>query len=211
MIFFLFITFICAIALAFLFLKKFTLPKFKDSRKIMIFVIAILLLPVFVLLFMKTTKGFIPLPMGVRHLIHRAISPEGLYEPIVTDNFLFYKKGFTRTYSLHPKYLDFYNIGFLVKNGSLSSKYKFSGKVKADFYWKNKLLFSKEITSHISAAYSDNDLKYFSDVLLLHFEIPFQGKYTDDISVKLTVLEPDKNLKQYGDSIRLFIGVSPTS
>lgn len=193
---------ICFFVLAFFFLKK-----FKNSKKIKIFAIAILLLPVFVLLFIKTTKGFIPLPMGLRQLMYLAMPPDDLYEPIVKDNFLFYEKGFTKTYSLQPKYLVSYNIGFLIESGNLSSKYKFSGKVKVDFYWKGKLLFSKEITSHISASYADNDLKHFSDVRLLRFEIPFQGKYIDDISMRLTVLEPDENLKQYGDSIKLFIKV----
>lgn len=206
--FLLLIFIVCIIGLVLFIVSSSKGPKKKKRR---IIAVAILCLPLIMLTFMKITKGFISLPMGVRHLIHRAMPPEGLYEPIVEDNFLFYKKGFAKTYSLKPKYLDFYNIGFLVENSDLSSKYKFSGKVKADFYWKDKLLFSKEITSQISAAYSDNDFKYFSDVLLLHFEIPFQGKYTDDISVKLTVLEPDENLKPHGDSIKLFIGVSPIS
>ncbi len=142
-----------------------------------------------------------------KHILYLVFPPKDLYEPIVKDNFLFYEKGFTKTYSLQPKYFVSHNIGFLIESGNLSSKYKFSGTVKVDFYWKDKLLFSKEITSHISAAYSNNDLKHFSDVRLLCFEIPFQGKYANEISVRLTVLEPDENLKQYGDSIKLFIGV----
>ena len=178
----------------------------KRTIKLITTILSITILGIFAVIFMKI---LIFPTVGTRHLLHLASPPEDLYKPIITDDFLFYEKGFTRTYSLQPKYLDFYNIGFLVENCNLSSKYKFSGKVKVDFYWKDKLLCSKQIISQISAAYSNSDLKHFSDVLLLSFEIPFQGKYKDDISVRLTVLEPDEGLKEYGDSIKLFIGVSP--
>lgn len=203
---FLLIFLICITGLILFFASDSKRPK-KQKRRIV--AVAILLLPLVMFAFMKITKGFVPIPLWVRSITHSIFVPKDLYEPIVTDNFLFYEKGFTKTYTLKPKYLDFYVIGFLVENRNLPSKYKFSGKVRTDFYWKDELLFSKEITSHIAAAYSDNDLKYFSDVLLLDFEIPFQGRYKDDISVRLTVLEPDDGLKEYGDSIKLFIGVSP--
>ena len=100
-----------------------------------------------------------------------------------------------------------YNIGFSAETNDLPSKYKFNGKIKADFYWKDKFLFSKEITSLISASYANNDIEHYSDVRLLRFEIPLQRKYKEDISVQLTVLEPDESLKQYGDSIKLFVKV----
>ncbi len=34
--------------------------------------------------------------------------------------------------------------------------------------------------------------------------------YKDDISITLTVLEPDQELKKYADSIKLYIAVSAT-
>jgi len=193
---------ICIVVLAFLFVKR-----FRKNRKMGIVLISLLVLFALAILIVKIERGFIPLPMGLRQLMYLAMPPKDLYEPIVTDNFLFYEKGFTKTYLLRTKYLTLYNIGFLVKTNNLPSKYKFNGKVKADFYWKDKFLFSKEIASLISASYANNDLEHFSDVCLLCFEMPVQGKYKDDISVQLTVLEPDESLRQYGDSIKLFIGV----
>ena len=177
------------------------------SKKTRKFTIVILILPILVLLSLRAIKGFIPLPNGVRNLVYLAMPPEDLYEPILEDNFLLYEKGFTKTYSLKFKYLVSHHIGFLVKNRDSSSQYKFSGKVRADFFWKDKLLFSEEMTSHFSAGYAGGDMKDFSDVRLMRFDIPLQGKYKDDINVRLTVLEPDESLKQYGDSIRLFVKV----
>jgi len=154
-------------------------------------------------------RNFVFQSVGTQHVLHLAFPPEDLYKPVASDNFLFYEKGFTKEYALEPQYIDLYSIGFFVEKNNLPSTYKFKGKVKAEFFYKNKLLFRKEIISINSAGYADKESKYFKDVDLLSFDIPFQGKYKDDISIRLTVLEPDESLKEYGDAIKLFIRVSP--
>lgn len=64
---------------------------------------------------LKLMYGFLPFPIGVRHLMHLFISPTDLYEPIVTDNFLFFQRNYSKTYSLKPKYFDFYDGGVFYK------------------------------------------------------------------------------------------------
>ncbi len=160
------------------------------------------------ILFVKAMKGFIPLPIGIRHLIHLVIQPKDLYQPIIIDDFLFYEKGFTKTYFLEPKYLDIYEIGFLAEKADISSKYKYKGKIKAEFFWKGKLLFDRIVSSYNAAWSVNGDTEHFKEISLLKFEIPLQGKYKNDITIKLTVLEPDQELKKYADSIKLYIAVS---
>ena len=179
----------------------------KKGKRRMI-AVAILLLPLIMLAFVKITKGFVPIPLWMRSITHSIFEPEDLYKPIVTDDFLFYEKGFTRTYTLKPKYLDYYMIGFVSGKQNISREYKVKGKLKAEFFWKDKFLFEKVATSQCAFWQSDNDHAHYKGIDLIDFEVPLNGKYKDDISVRLTVLEPDEGLKEYGDSIRLSIAVS---
>lgn len=174
--------------------------------------IIVILLLVFVIVgvTVKVVKGFIPFPIGIRHLYHLIIAPDDLYHPIVTDNFIFYDKGFMKTYILHPKYLDIYDLGILSLNKDISSKYKFRGKLLVEFLWRDKLLFKRVADSIVTAWYVEGDMAKYKEVSLMNFEIPLLGRYKDDISVRISVLEPDQVLKKYGDSIMLYIAVSAT-
>ena len=60
------------------------------------------------------------------------------------------------------------------------------------------------------AWYAKDDMNYYKEISLFKFDIPLQGKYTNDLSVKLTVLEPDQEIKKFNDSIKLYIRVSST-
>lgn len=157
---------------------------------------------------LRPIKGFISLPIGIRHLLHLIITPKDLYEPIVIDNFQFYEKGFSKTYLLQLKYLDIYEVGFFSDKKDIQATYKFQGKLKAEFFYEDKFLFEKMATSWRTAEYVDGDMKYFKKISLIDFEIPIKGRYKENISVKLTVLEPDKQSEIFGDSIKLYISVS---
>ena len=181
------------------------MPK-KGKRRVT--AVAILLLPLIMLAFVKITKGFVPIPLWARSITHSIFEPEDLYKPIVTDDFTFYEKGFTRTYALKPKYLDYYMISFISGKQNISREYKVKGKLKAEFFWKDKFLFEKVATSQRAFWQSDNDHAHYKGIDLIDFEVPLNGKYKDDISVRLTVIEPDEQLREYGDTIKLIIGVS---
>ncbi len=153
-------------------------------------------------------RGEFFMPMGIRHLYHQIINPNDLYEPIVLDYFPIDKKEFSKKYALKPKYFDYYDIGLLNENGKISSKYKFDGDLLVEFFWKNKILFKKNITSIKSAIYFDKELKNYKKISLAHFEIPLNKKYTKDISVKITVIKEDKKLKNLGEMLKLYIVVN---
>lgn len=156
----------------------------------------------------KSVKGFLPLPIWIRHLIHLTIEPKNLYQPIVSDKFLFYEQGVSKTYSLVPTYFDFYEVGFVVDGIGIDSTYKFKGKIKAEFYWKDSLLFERVITSMDQAWYKENDMHHYNKIALLKFGMPLLNKYAKDISIKLAVIDPDMQLKGVADSINLYIAVS---
>jgi len=156
----------------------------------------------------KSINGFLPVPIWIRHLIHLMVEPKDLYRPIVTDNFIFYEQGITKTYNLAPYYFDKYEIGFFVEGIGIEATYKFKGKIKAEFYWKDNLLFDRVIDSMDQAVYKEKDMAHYKKVSLLGFEIPLLNKYAEDISIRLRVIEPDMQLKSFGDSINLYIAVS---
>ena len=145
---------------------------------------------------------------GIRHLVHLITQPKDLYEPIVVDAFPFWELGFSKSYSLVPKYMDIYEIGLLATDENLSSKEKFTGKVKVEFLCKDKIISEHEITAIHGGVYAGKDMTRYKKVSLMSFEMPVQGKYKKDISVRMTVLKSDQNLKKYGDSLQMYIAVS---
>ena len=149
-------------------------------------------------------------PIFLRHLYHLLSPPKELYKPIITDHFLFDKIKFQKTYTLHPKYYDFYDLSIVFLDKNISSKYKFTGKLLVELLYKDTVVSKHIADSIVTAAYVGNDMSIYNKIALLNFEIPFVGKYKDNISVRITVLEIDQELKKYSDSIVLQIGVSPT-
>ena len=165
---------------------------------------------IFIFLSLKIGMQSFYLPVGFWHMMHLFLPPKDLYENIVEDKFLFWEDDFSKTYNIIPVHSDFYDLGFICKKDYLPSTYKFSGKIKVEFFYKKDLLFEKTVTSWKTAGYVKGNSNYFSKVALLHFKIPLKNKYKKDIRAKLTVIEADEFLKQFQDSVKLFIGVSPT-
>jgi hypothetical protein len=152
--------------------------------------------------------GGLRVTAGVMHLVHLVFPPKALYEPIVVDAFPFWTEGFSKTYSLAPIHKDIYEVGLLATNVNLSSKAIFTGKVKVEFLWQDMVVSECEITAIQGGVYAGKDMTRFRKASLMHFKVPIDGKYMTDISVRMTVLEADRNLEIYGESLQMFIGVS---
>jgi hypothetical protein len=151
----------------------------------------------------------------LRYLVHDINPPQDLYVPIVEDKFSFTERGDTKTYSLKPKYSDLYDLGISLNKKVLSSKYKLQGKLKLEFISNNTVLYEEIVDKFKSSGHYFEDLErydfdWYQQITLHTFEIPLQGRYKKDIGIRITVLEPDLELKEHKDSIRLFIRVSPT-
>jgi len=146
---------------------------------------------------------------GVRHFLHMINPPEDVYKPIVLDTIPLWEVGFSKSYSLAPKYMDLYMISLLAKNQDISTKEKISGRLTVEFIWQGKTISEYEVTSIKGGWGADNDkeMKYYKEVFILRFWMPLQEKYSEGVSVRLTVLEGFQNLKKYGDSLQLQIAV----
>jgi hypothetical protein len=175
------------------------------KKDILIVLILAIIISVLVL---RLMIGFIPLPIGIRHFINMLVAPKESYAPIIVDKFLFHERGFTKTYILNPKHLDIYEVGVLFEKGGIESTYKYKGKIKFEFYWKDTFLFDGIVTTFDSALYEQNDMSKYRQISLFKFDVPLQRKYIEDISLKLTVLEPDQILERYKDLSNLYIAVS---
>ncbi len=149
-------------------------------------------------------------PIGIRHIYHLLVAPDDLYDPIITDKFLFDKMGFQKTYTLHPKYFDLYDLSIVFLDGDISSKYKFSGKLSVEFLHKGNIVSQKIVDRIVTAGYAGKDMSKYNRIALLTYGIPIVGKFKDDISLRVTVLEVDQELKKYKNSIVLQVAVSPT-
>lgn len=147
-------------------------------------------------------------PWGVRRLAHLIFQPKDLYDPLVVDCFLFYEQGFTKTYTIVPKYFDIYEVGFFIEGSKIESTYRFNGKIELEFYEKEDFVYGCVVDAIASAVYDSGDMKYFRKVSLKEFPIPIQNKYAKNIRVKVTVLDPDETLKKYKNKIKLYIAVS---
>ena len=155
-------------------------------------------------------KGSTRVPVGGYHLLHLAKPPKDLHDPIIVDAFPFWGVGFSTSYKLQPKYLDFYEIGLLSLDEGLASKEKFTGVVKVEFMWQGNPVCEYEINSIQGGVYAGKDMARFKTAMLLRFEIPIEGKFDKELSMRMTVVKADQNLQKYGDSLKIYVAVSAT-
>ena len=174
-------------------------------RNLYLFALPVCLVIVLCLcLFLLSNKS-----IGYWHFYHLVFSSNRLYIPILTENFSFHTKGFSRKFKFKPKYRDFHELGYLTEDKNGFDTDKFSGKLKIEFFKNNLLIDESIVTKSKSATYLGKDLEHYSDVAIYYFVIPTRGFFLDEILVRITVLEPDKELEKYEDNLELYIRVSP--
>lgn len=147
------------------------------------------------------------LPIGIRHLINLAFPSKNLYKPILIDEFPLDREGISKEYEIKPKYIDYYEIGFIDESCSIPSAYRFNGKIRLEIIQNKKSIFEKDITAMESASYSRGGMNFYKKVVLTTFEIP-PKKFKKDIILKITVLKKDGNMNLFIDKIKLYIAVS---
>lgn len=140
--------------------------------------------------------------------------PDDLHTPIVTDIFEFNEKGYSKEYKLKPKYRDIYAVSVISKNGISPSEirgdnnYDLEGKFKIELFRNSKKLSEKIIDGFENATFTGNDTKTYKSIGLYSFPIPFESFSTNNMKIKISVIEPDSRLGKYKESIELQIGVS---
>jgi len=150
------------------------------------------------------------IPVGVRHLYHLLTMPEDLYDPIVTDGYFFAEDGASRSYSLEPRYYDYYEIGLMSEAAGIPADFRFRGRVEAEFFVGEEEVEAHSITSVVSASYAKDDMDHYAKVVLLRFELPLVGGGSEQARLKLSVTEPDSANAPLGPSLQLYVAVSAT-
>ena len=170
-----------------------------------IMVLAIIFIAV---LAIRIWKGFLPIPLWIRHIFNTSAYHEKLYNPILVEDFNFAEEGYSELFVIAPEYLDFYGIGILSEK-KLPQDFLYHGILKAEFFHKGKKLFEKEVVHTENAWTADVNMDdgTFGRIIYCRFEIPLGGKYLKDISVKMTVIKADEYLRNKG--CKLFIAVDP--
>jgi len=135
------------------------------------------------------------------------------YEPQRTEDFRLDVKGYSKTFDLNLKYLDKYSLGMTNGNIGFPEKYQFHGKLKLQFFYKNKLVREKEVDKQDVSYYMTGENSksgYFREITLTYFDIPLDRKYKDNLSLKVIVIEPDTKINEFGKELKIVIGVSGT-
>jgi len=154
--------------------------------------------------------GYLPSFIGdIMHVKYLFSTPKDYWNDIVSDDFDFYTKGFTKTYDLNYKYFTHYTIDMVDKNKKLPYKingeyYKFDGKIKVEYFSGNILIEEDYITKWITGGYSVV-FKYMEYYKLSNFTIPINNQYKN-LSIKLTVIQPMKYNPE--NKLKLSIGAT---
>jgi hypothetical protein len=158
---------------------------------------------------LRLVWGFLPIPIGIRHYLHSIIQPEDLYDPLVVDAFRFSERGYSKTYQLRPRYLDLHEMGLLPGPKGIESGYRFQGKLRVEVLSKGQVVLDRTVTAITHAWYADKEMARYKQVVLIQFAIPVGNWHLEDLSVRVTVVEPDQSLVRIDDGgIHLYIAVS---
>lgn len=144
-------------------------------------------------------------PMDLRHLVNVIFHSRNLCEPIIVDKFKFEQKGFSKTYDVRPKYLDYYEVSIFSPNGKIPIQYTFKGRIEIIVYYKNQKIYTEIASSGIASYNMKNSLEKIEQIAFARFPL----SHKKDIRIKVTVLEPIQNLNMQ-DSLYISLSVTGT-
>ncbi len=87
-------------------------------------------------------------------------------------------------------------------------EYQFTGELKAEFFQGSKKIKEIIITDFGFAGFQDNLMTYYSSISLATFTLPIEGRLLRKTKLKLTLIKPDKFLKEHNNNVWLDISVS---
>lgn len=136
------------------------------------------------------------------------IEDSDLYMPIAFESFSFAEKGFVKTIKIQPKHLDVYEIGMAIEGEGLDSNYKYNGRLMVEIIHKDKKIYQDIVDRYKEAWYVKGNSDKYGKISLYKFNIPFLNKYINEISIRITVLDPDEYLASYPNDIGLYVAIS---
>lgn len=147
---------------------------------------------------------------GVNHLLNQVNAPSDLYDPIIEDACFLWEKGRVVTYPLIPKYHDIYEVGLRCDGDLIPCNYVFDGKLLVEFLEGGRVIKSEIVNSILTRSFAGNDMNFDNRLELLRFNLPLDGKYWENVSLKVTVLQPAEILKKYEHGLKFYVAVSST-
>ncbi len=131
------------------------------------------------------------------------------YQPQIIEDFRLDVAGYSKILDLNLSYMERYSLS--ITNGEIGfpEKYKFNGKLKLQFFYKNKLVRERQVVEQEVAVYGTKRKGfYFNEITLTYFDLPLDRKYKDNLSLKVTVVEPDTTISEFGKELKIVIGVN---
>jgi len=128
--------------------------------------------------------------------------PPDLFNKYYVEDVKLHEKGFEKTFSITPKYKDYYSFAFLLPGEEIrkfgDDKRRvgsiFDGRIKVQIIEENKII-QEDIVEEPLAVHFEKD----GDIYSLN-NFPVSGK---TIKVRIEVLEPIVGIKKYGDNADL--------
>ncbi|MBC8377799.1 MAG: hypothetical protein H8E62_01360 [Planctomycetes bacterium] len=149
-------------------------------------------------------------PIGLRHSCYVAKN-EDMYTPVILEPFDFMTKGISASYLPNLEYWNEYSVGIRLSGGDFPEDFCYNGKIQVEFYYDEKLIdtyISEDVVYHKYYRSEGDKLKLVNQkVGLITFDVSAFRKYRDKLKIKVSVIEPDKELKAYGDNLCLYIGI----
>ncbi len=164
---------------------------------------SLIVLVFFVGIFVFIKKGNI-VPVGIYHLINLNNPPADLYTPLVLDDFMFSKNGFSKTYTVSPRYKDIHEIGVSFTEKGLDSKHKFEGVLGIEFLCGATVVLEKQVSSFQRSWFLNKEMTKDKKVSFETFNSLLCGNL-EEIGIKVTVKKGDSLLEEFGT---LYIAVS---
>ena len=146
--------------------------------------------------------------VGMNHFVNLMFKPSDLFSPIVEVDCFLWKEGYSAIYPLKPKYRDFYMIGLMCSETNIPTALKFDGELLVEFLKGGQVVKSQTVSSFGPSILASKDMELCKEISLMEFEMPLDGKYWDDVSLRVTVLKPAEMLKKYERGLKLYVAVT---
>ncbi len=113
--------------------------------------------------------------------------------------FPFWEKGHSQLIELHPKHTTEYCLSIEYELVKYSTEQYFNGSLQIDLLHKGVVV---ESTTFGPAEIGTSSLAPGKESFCLNkFYLPYKDWYWDDLSIRITVIKPDEQLKQYQDTM----------
>ena len=138
------------------------------------------------------------------------IDSQELYVHQIDESFNLSQDDFSMTFDFNPKYIGKYSIGITNDIYGFHKDYAYAGKLLMEFTYGDEVVYKQEVVGQNVRWFMTGKNKYYKEITLGYFEVPFAKKYMKDMKLKITVLVADKQLAAFAKDVHIVIGVSAT-